>query len=164
MDFKRYRPDAPELGGRPVVLASDFDQVRMDLTNSEAIAESLKQELAATRQLHTALDTNASLSDRMKAAGMLTVEKIMAGSALDAFIRHAGVNSFDTYNEWLGMKRAEYVRLHARLVLEKREDDELFDWALAHAAVFGEALVNFTTAYRMSGVGTLPPASETKIH
>jgi len=146
------------------VLASDFDQVKMDLTNAEAIAESLKQELAETRQLHASLDSNASLSERMKAAGMLTAEQIMGGSPLDAFIRHAGVNSLETFRDWLTMKRSEYVRLHARLSLEKREDDELFEWVIAHAAVFGEALVNFTAANKIYRIDPEPPASEAIIH
>lgn len=160
MDVKRYKPNDPELQGRDVVLASEFDRVKATLSQadtlcgqlmatgsvSEATAMALQQELTALRARSTIFDNDASLSTRMTAAGMLTVAEIMAGVPLDAFTRHAGVRDLDTFAQWLEMRREEYLKLHARFALEQREEDELFDWITSHAAVFGEVMVNFKAA------------------
>ena len=132
MELKRYRPDDPELQGREVVLASDLEQLQASLTSAIALA--------------TALDGNARLDERLEAAGMLTVAQILAGAPLDAFIRHAGVHDLASFGQWLEMRRAESVRLQARFALEKRDDDELYEWVIAHAAAFSEVAINFRAA------------------
>jgi hypothetical protein len=91
-------------------------------------------------------DPELPLAERMKAAGMITVDELMSGSPLDAFMVHNGVNSLETFYQWLEMKRLEFVSMQARFTLDKREDDEMFEWVLAHAAVFGEVLINFKVA------------------
>lgn len=132
MELKRYRPDDPALQGREVVLASDLEQLQASLTSAIALA--------------TALDGNARLDERLEAAGMLTVAQILAGAPLDAFIRHAGVHDLASFGQWLEMRRAESVRLQARFALEKRDDDELYEWVVAHAAAFSEVAINFRAA------------------
>ncbi|HBP4949408.1 hypothetical protein ACM73L_31420 [Pseudomonas aeruginosa] len=132
MELKRYRPDDPALQGREVVLASDLEQLQASLTSAIALA--------------TALDGNARLDERLEAAGMLTVAQILAGAPLDAFIRHAGVHDLASFGQWLEMRRAESVRLQARFALEKRDDDELYEWVIAHAAAFSEVAINFRAA------------------
>ncbi|HCF2990413.1 hypothetical protein ACRCPT_06985 [Pseudomonas aeruginosa] len=132
MELKRYRPDDPALQGREVVLASDLEQLQASLTSAIALA--------------TALDGNARLDERLEAAGMLTVAQILAGAPLDAFIRHAGVRDLASFGQWLEMRRAESVRLQARFALEKRDDDELYEWVIAHAAAFSEVAINFRAA------------------
>ncbi|HBP1602159.1 TPA: hypothetical protein L5U90_003262 [Pseudomonas aeruginosa] len=132
MELKRYRPDDPELQGREVVLASDLEQLLASLTTAVALS--------------TALDGNARLDERLEAAGMLTVTQILAGAPLDAFIRHAGVHDLTSFGQWLEMRRAESVRLQARFALEKRDDDELYEWVIAHAAAFSEVTINFRAA------------------
>jgi hypothetical protein len=87
-----------------------------------------------------------TLAERMKAAGMMTVDELLAGAPLDAFTRHAGVNSLETFAQWLEMRRREYVTMQAKRTLDKREDDDLYEWVLAHAGVFGEVHVNFKVA------------------
>lgn len=87
-----------------------------------------------------------TLAERMKAAGMMTVNELLAGAPLDAFHRHAGVNSLETFGQWLEMRRREYVTMQASRTLDKREDDDLYEWVLAHAGVFGEVHVNFKAA------------------
>jgi hypothetical protein len=87
-----------------------------------------------------------TLAERMKAAGMMTVDELLAGAPLDAFTRHAGVNSLETFAQWLEMRRREYVTMQAKRTLDKREDDDLYEWVLAHAGVFGEVHVNFKAA------------------
>ncbi|KSC70521.1 hypothetical protein ACVXHM_16915 [Pseudomonas aeruginosa] len=132
MELKRYRPDDPALQGREVVLASDLEQLQASLTSAIALA--------------TALDGNARLDERLEAAGMLTVAQILAGAPLDAFIRHAGVHDLASFGQWLEMRRAESVRLQARFALDKRDDDELYEWVIAHAAAFSEVAINFRAA------------------
>lgn len=132
MELKRYRPDDPALQGREVVLASDLEQLQASLTSAIGLA--------------TALDGNARLDERLEAAGMLTVAQILAGAPLDAFIRHAGVHDLASFGQWLEMRRAESVRLQARFALDKRDDDELYEWVIAHAAAFSEVAINFRAA------------------
>ncbi|RJG10971.1 hypothetical protein D3879_14935 [Pseudomonas cavernicola] len=98
---------------------------------------------------HSAQNLNMvpdDLESRMKAAGMLSVTELLAGAPIDAFVKHAGVNDLATFGQWLEMKRKEYVSLQARFTLDKREDDELYEWVVAHAAVFGEVHINFKSA------------------
>lgn len=87
-----------------------------------------------------------TLAERMKAAGMMTVDELIAGAPLDAFTRHAGVNSLEAFGQWLEMRRREYVTMQAKRTLDKREDDDLYEWVLAHAGVFGEVHINFKAA------------------
>lgn len=132
MELKRYLPDDPALQGREVVLASEVDQLQASQASAIAVC--------------TALDSNASLDERLSAAGMLTVAQILAGAPLDAFIRHAGVHDLESFGQWLEMRRAETVRLQARFALEKRDGDELYEWVIAHAAAFSEVAINFRAA------------------
>lgn len=175
MEVIEYSSDDPALQGEKVVLAGDYERLqqamaaletqRSELMTScathKAAAEALEQEIAALRSRSTVFDTDASLADRLKAAGMRTVADVMAGSPIDAFMRHAAVHDLDTFAQWLIMRREESVKLHSRLVLEGREEDEIFDWVLSHSAAFGEALVNFKAA--MGRVECDPQASESRI-
>ena len=84
MPTKRFAQDDPAIAGSEVVLASDFDSLQNDLSNTRAevlalrtaseqqahrVAE-LEAELAGIRSLSTALDSDATLDERMVAAGM----------------------------------------------------------------------------------------------
>jgi hypothetical protein len=87
-----------------------------------------------------------AIDDELKAAGMLTVSELMQGQPADGFITHAGVNSFDTFGEWLDMRAQEMMELKARMMLDKKEDSELFEWVLSHCAILHEVRVNFKAA------------------
>lgn len=174
MTGKRYSPDDPAIQGREVVLAIGLDSIELDLakareeiqalsTESQQQAKlisELKAELAAVRNQSIALDSDASLDARMQAAGMFSVTQILAGKPIDAFIRHAGVSDLRTFDQWLGMKRAEFVKLQARFELAKREDDELYEWVMSHAATFSEVMINFKSAYRQEPGPTAEDHSE----
>lgn len=162
MPTKRYAQDDPAIAGSEVVLASDFDSLQNDLSNTRAEALALRTaseqqahrvaeleaELASVRSLSTALDSDATLDERMVAAGMYSVAQVLAGKPLDAFIRHAGVSDLRTYEQWLDMKRAGFVKLQARLELAGREHDELYEWVMSHAAAFSEVAINFRAAHQ----------------
>lgn len=161
MTAKRYSAADPALQDSDV-LASDLERTQLDLLTARSELQSLtsvcdqqalrvaelESELAATRKLSIALDSNASLDIRMKAAGMLSVTQFLADQPIDAFIRHAGVIDLNTFDQWLGMKRTEFLRLQARLELAERNDDVLYEWVTSHAATFSEVMINFKIAYR----------------
>jgi hypothetical protein len=115
------------------VLASDYEALAAE--RDQLKAKLLHQEVEA-----------GTLAERMKAAGMMTVDELLAGAPLDAFTRHAGVNNLETFGQWLEMRRREYVTMQAKRTLDKREEDDLYEWVLAHAGVFGEVHVNFKAA------------------
>jgi len=172
MEVIHYSAEDPVIEGRKVVLASDYERLKANSSASDTLISelmeslatlkgtigALEQEIASLRARSTVFDTDASLEDRLKAADMLTVAEVMAGSPIDAFLRHAGVCDLDTFAQWLNMRREESVKLHSRLVLEGREKDEIFDWVLSHSAAFCEALVNFKAA--MAGIKCEPRSSE----
>lgn len=89
------------------------------------------------------------LDERLKSAGMLSVADLMAGAPLDGFMTHAGVRDIETFGQWVEMKRAEFMRLQARYDLgDKPKDDELYEWVVAHSAVFSEVHVNLKAAVK----------------
>lgn len=90
----------------------------------------------------------ATLDDRMREAGMLTIDEMLSGAPLDGLIRHAGIHDLETYGQWLDMKCKEYLSMQASRDLDKRDGDDLYEWVLAHAAVFQEARINFNAARR----------------
>lgn len=90
-----------------------------------------------------------NLDQRMKDAGMLSVTELLAGAPLDSFVKHVGVKDLDTFAEWLEMRRAECLKQVARYDLgERKEGDDLYEWAIAHAAVFSEVHINFKAVHK----------------
>ena len=83
---------------------------------------------------------------RIKAAGMLSVKEMLERNALGKFSAHHGVRSIEDFERWLLMRGEEFIRLQARIELDKEQDGELYEWAIAHNAVFGEVLANFRQA------------------
>lgn len=109
-------------------------------------AEWLDRAIAQAQAAPQAEPVADDLDSRMKAAGMLSVAQLLAGAPLDEFFKHRGVHDLDTFGRWLEMRRAECLKMQARFDLDKRRDDELYDWIVAHAAVFSEVHVNFKAA------------------
>lgn len=101
----------------------------------------------------TRLNPPSALDDRLRAAGMLSVADLLAGTPLDAFIAHAGVNSIETFKQWVEMRCTEFLRMKARRELEGPQDDDLHEWIEAHAAVFREVFVNLKAAIADSAQG-----------
>lgn len=89
---------------------------------------------------------NELLDERMKANGMFSVAQMLKGVPMDMFNKHAGVHDLDTFVEWVEMKRSEYIRLHARYELADRPEDDLYEWVLAHNAIFAAVHVNLKAA------------------
>lgn len=87
-----------------------------------------------------------SLEDRMKAAGMMSIEEMMKNNTLGRFFVDTSVVDLESFGRWLESRREELLRLFARIELEGGESDELYEWAMSHSAVFGEVLDNFRAA------------------
>lgn len=89
---------------------------------------------------------DTSLDDRMKAAGMMSIESMLEKSALGRFSAHAGVTDLESFEAWIQERRASFLKMQARMTLDGEEKDELFEWVLAHNAVLGEVIANFRQA------------------
>lgn len=87
-----------------------------------------------------------SLEERMKAAGMMTIDEMIKGAPMDHFHKHAGICNLRTFGQWLEMETRSYMRMVASRTLDKAEDDDLFEWVLSHSAVFNSVRINFRAA------------------
>jgi len=87
------------------------------------------------------------LDQKMEAAGMIPYSKMIEiNKCTSALLKHAGVNSLETFEQWLQMRYEESAGMFARLTVDKKEDDDLYEWVLAHNAVFKEVLIHFKAA------------------
>ena len=160
MTAKRYSPADPALQDRDV-LSSDLERMQLDLLTARSELQSLtsvcdqqalrvaelETELSATRKQSIALGSDASMDILMKAAGMLSVCQFMADQPMDTSIGHSGVIDLNTFDQWLSMKRSEFLRLEVQLELAERKDDVLYEWVTSHEATFSEAMSNFKNAH-----------------
>jgi hypothetical protein len=87
-----------------------------------------------------------SLDQRMTEAGMVSVSDMLQQNALGKFMAHAGVTNLHTFEEWIQMRRKEFIGMQARMTLDNQEKDEMFEWVVAHNAVLGEVMANFRQA------------------
>lgn len=77
------------------------------------------------------------LDTRMKAAGMYTIAEMMCATPLTRWMTNPAINTIEAFSEWLDRKVSGYLQMKAGYDLgDKSEDDELFEWVEAHAAVF----------------------------
>jgi len=86
------------------------------------------------------------LDKRMAEAGMVPVSQMLEASSLGKFSAHAGVTDLNKFEDWIQMRRKEFLSLQGKLMLDKKEDDEMFEWVVAHNAVLGEVIANFRQA------------------
>lgn len=104
-----------------------------------AYAEQERQNLTATTpQEKVQAMTDTELNEKLRERGMFTLDQMMGDdvSGLGKFDTHAGVNTFDDLCEWVDKKRKEYTRMRLQYEIGEREDDELYEWVLAHKAAF----------------------------
>lgn len=91
----------------------------------------------------------ADLDRRLKAAGMYTVGEIMAGTPVDKWRVHSGMDNLQFFGEWLERKAREYKVMTAGYDIgDKDKSDDLYEWSLAHSGAFHDVLVNFRAAIR----------------
>lgn len=90
---------------------------------------------------------DASLNARLKAKGMFTVDEMMGETPLSRWEIHSGMDSLEFFSEWLDRKTEEYLRMRLAYELgDKDKSDELYEWVLAHSAVFQSIRTNFKAA------------------
>ena len=90
--------------------------------------------------------SRSELDAEMKAAGMVPLSEMLANIPLARWMKHTGVTDLDSFEAWLKMRREEMLRMQAEMSLDKNESDEMFEWVVAHVAVFSEVLCNFQAA------------------
>lgn len=85
----------------------------------------------------------AELDEQLKAAGMIPLSEMLKSNPLGKYAVHKGVDNLALFEKWLDMRFIEMMKMKSRMLLAKEEDNELFEWALAHAAVLGEVITQF---------------------
>lgn len=84
------------------------------------------------------------LEKRMKEAGMRSIKDMLETNG--PYDAHTGVVDFETFESWLSMKLREYITTMSLMKLDGEEDDDLFEWVVAHMATFHEVMANFRQA------------------
>lgn len=98
------------------------------------------------------------LDEKMKAAGMISIADLMAGTPMDMWHTHTGVHDIESFSNWLDMKYEEMLRLKATVMLsDEGENHELFEWALAHVGVLNAVRCNLRAALKEKEVDGLKP-------
>ena len=103
----------------------------------------LKQKLLEANAHIERLSDQRTLDVRMKEAGMITLTEIWSGLPIDDFIKTNKVTTLEYFGRWLESRYKEASTMFAKRTVSKQEDDELYEWVLAHNAVFKEVLLNF---------------------
>ena len=98
------------------------------------------------------IGSDADLDARMKAAGMMPLSDMLRHVPAGRWLTHSGVTDLPSFEAWLKMRRAEMLMMQASMALDTQQDDALFEWVVAHAAVFTEVLCNFQAARGRSPV------------
>jgi len=86
------------------------------------------------------------LDERMIAAGMIPISEMLERNPLGKFSACAEVTDLENFEKWLKDCYREFLQMQVRMTLAKKEDDELFEWTLSHAACLGSVLANFRQA------------------
>jgi len=87
-----------------------------------------------------------TLDEQLKASGMLTVKELMEGQPIDGFMINTGIKDLETFSDWLEMRTQEMLKIKARMILKNREDEDIYEWVLAHCAILNEVRLNFNAA------------------
>lgn len=85
----------------------------------------------------------AALDKQLKAVGMITLSDCLKSDPLGKYSTHQGVDNLERFEQWLDMRFIEMMKMKSRMLLAKKEDDDLYEWVLAHAAVLGEVRAQF---------------------
>ena len=92
------------------------------------------------------LKSEDDLAARMHAAGMRSIEEMLATPGLSRLCLNVHVTDLDSFEWWLKSRYEDYLRMQARKTLDKQEGDELYEWVLAHSSVFGSIYHAFLAA------------------
>ena len=88
----------------------------------------------------------SDLDKRMSEAGMMPVSEMLERSILGDFQANADVKDLESFEEWIQMRREEFLKMQAEMVLGDAMSGEMYEWIVAHNAVLGEVIANFRKA------------------
>jgi hypothetical protein len=93
-------------------------------------------------------ETDASLDARMEAAGMIPLTKLLADDGKALFQVHTGCQDPESFLEIAEKKHRQYLRMRMEYELGDMPKDDMFEWVFAHAAVWGDVVVNLRAALK----------------
>lgn len=91
----------------------------------------------------------AHVDELLIAQGMIPLSSLLKEAPIDKFMSHVGVDSMEFFERWLDMRFKETMKYKAMLFARtdgNPEGDEMYEWSLAHAAVYQEVMINFRNA------------------
>ena len=91
----------------------------------------------------------ASISERMVAAGMVSLDEAVSPNCLTKFNVHSGMTDLDFYEIWLERKAKQYIAMQAaHQTGEHVLDDDMFQFILGKAGMAKTALENYRAALK----------------
>ena len=91
----------------------------------------------------------SSISERMVAAGMVSLEEAVSPDCLTKFNVHSGMTDLDFYEIWLERKAKQYIAMQAaHQTGEHVLDDDMFQYILGKAGMAKDALENYRAALK----------------
>jgi hypothetical protein len=131
------------------------DDISFEIFRSIAASSAMTLVREFEEQIRSALTlkdepAGGSLSARMKAAGMYSIEEMLAeGKPIDKWMASTEVQDLPSFEAWLLRRYREFVTMQARYKLgDKDKGDELYEWVNAHVGSFADVLANFRAALR----------------
>jgi hypothetical protein len=106
------------------------------------------------------MDEYKELNEKLVAKGLLPVQTLIDNpeGGLGKYATLPGINNLDDFRWFLETKHKEYCLLRALMEVDGAEDNELYEWALAHNAAFSTVLSHFNKVMRQPDV----PSDEVK--
>jgi hypothetical protein len=77
---------------------------------------------------------------------MMSIEDMLEKSPLGKFNANSAVTDLQSFEDWLQMRRKEFLTMQASMTLDERKENEMFEWITTHNAVLGEVMANFRQA------------------
>lgn len=123
-------------------------QSKADASRMAPVRGLLKDCAQEFRNLPTnALESEVDdLDTRMKEAGMVPLSELLAGTQLDRWRVHTGVTDVQSFLEIAEKKHESFTKLFIQYEVGDKEPDELYEWVLAHKAVWGDVVFNLRAA------------------
>ena len=86
------------------------------------------------------------LDEQMKAAGMRTIDEMVASLTNNPLLLTKEVTDLESFEWWLETCYREFISMQAERDLKKQDGDDMYEWILAHASLFGSVLAHYRQA------------------
>ncbi len=87
-----------------------------------------------------------NLDEQMKEAGMRTIDEMVASLTDNTLLLTKEVTDLESFEWWLETSYREFLSMQAERDIKKQDGDEMYEWILAHAALFGSVLAHYRQA------------------